>query len=65
LITPGPDEDPFYVLLEDDKLITHLSVTTDTLLEPVPDTTPGDAVRLTVNVTVRPYQTHLANAGYA
>ena len=32
---PGQDETPFCVLLEDDRLITHLSVTTDRLLEPV------------------------------
>ena len=32
---PGPDEDPFFCLLEDDNLVTRLSVTTDRLLEPV------------------------------
>lgn len=34
--TPEPDEDPFYVLLEDDRLINHVSVETDTLLTPTP-----------------------------
>lgn len=29
---PGPDENPFYVLLEDDELIADVSVTTDRLL---------------------------------
>ncbi len=33
-VTPTPDEEPFYVLLEDDKLITKMSVDTDRLLEP-------------------------------
>lgn len=31
---PAADENPFCVLLEDDRLITHLSITTDRLLEP-------------------------------
>ena len=31
---PEPDEDPFYVLMEDDRLIYELNVTTDTLLMP-------------------------------
>jgi hypothetical protein len=32
---PGPDEDPFFCLLKDDKLITELRITTDRLLTPV------------------------------
>jgi hypothetical protein len=31
---PAAEESPFCVLLEDDRLITHLAVTTDRLLEP-------------------------------
>jgi hypothetical protein len=31
-ITPGPDEDPMFVLLEDDSLITEVKVSTDNLL---------------------------------
>jgi len=34
-VAPGDLETPFYCLLEDDSLITHISVTTDRLLEPV------------------------------
>jgi len=33
---PGPDEDPFFVLLEDDSLINRVAVETDVLLEPTP-----------------------------
>jgi len=33
--TPGPGEDPFYCLLEDDELITEVRVTTDRLLVPL------------------------------
>lgn len=32
---PEADEDPFFVLLEDDALITKISVTTDRLLSPI------------------------------
>ena len=34
--TPQDGEDPFFCLLEDDKLVGNVSVTTDTLLEPTP-----------------------------
>lgn len=53
--TPQSGEDPFYVLLQDDKLITHVSVTTDELLEAVPDVPPDNAVRLLIRVTLAPY----------
>jgi hypothetical protein len=44
---PGEDENPFYVLLEDDSLITSLAVTTDLLLEPDKDV---NDVRLIISV---------------
>jgi hypothetical protein len=62
--TPENDEKPFYVLLEDDKLITHVAVTTDLLLEPVPNTPIDEAVRLVIDVTVLPYRVHLDNLHY-
>jgi hypothetical protein len=63
-------EDPFYVVLEDDRLITHLAVTTDTLLEPVPPSDEGpippqEAVRLVIDITIRPYRGFLETVGYA
>jgi hypothetical protein len=64
-LAPQSDEDPFYVVLEDDRLITHLSVTTDTLLEPVSGVLPVQAVRLLINITVRPYRGFLETVGYA
>ena len=64
--TPDPDEIPFYVLLQDDREITHVSVTTDTLLQPVPDVEREElAARLVVGVTVRPYMPYRENLGYA
>jgi len=67
-LCPDPvTEDPFYVLLEDDKLITHVSVTSDMLLEQVakPDVAPENAVRLVISVTVRPYMPYTETVGYA
>jgi hypothetical protein len=63
-IFPRLDEDPFYVLLEDDKLITHVAVTTDMLLQPVDNCPKDEAVRLVIDVTVRPFDVHLHNQGY-
>jgi hypothetical protein len=63
--SPADDEDPFYVLLEDDRLITHIAVTTDALLEPVPHVSQNEAVRLVINVTIRPYKVYLETVGYA
>lgn len=61
---PGNGENPFYTVLEDDKLITHIGVTTDTLLEPVPDVPPEHAVRLVLNVTIRPYHVNIDTVDY-
>jgi hypothetical protein len=60
--TPDIGEDPFFVLLEDDSLITHAAVETDMLLEPVS----GDAsdVRLVITVTVRPYNISIGNLDF-
>lgn len=63
-INPNDGETPFYVLLENDDLITHVSVTTDMLLQPVKDVPRDNAVRLVIGVTIRPYHTHVDNADY-
>ncbi|MPZ34842.1 MAG: hypothetical protein GEV13_28300 [Rhodospirillales bacterium] len=67
-IGPRPNEDPFYVLLENDRLITGVSVVADTLLGPVMDpidktkvVPPENAVRLFITVTARPYRVHMDN----
>jgi hypothetical protein len=52
---PSDDEKPFFVLLEDDKLITHLSVETDTLLEQVSEDWDDNDVRLIISVKIKPY----------
>ena len=51
--TPGTDENPFFCLLEDDNLITKVSVTTDRLLEP------GDRYFVNLLIGVRTKATQL------
>jgi hypothetical protein len=61
---PAEDEDPFYVLLQDDRLVTRLSVETDTLLQPTgPDAGDQDA-RLIVTVRLTPYSRVMATFGF-
>lgn len=38
---PDVEEDPFFCLMEDDKLVGSVAVTTDTLLDPTPSATNG------------------------
>jgi hypothetical protein len=54
------DEQPFFCLLQDDKLVSKLSVETDQLLE---FDSPGNMneVRLIITVRIRPYQLHIGN----
>ena len=52
---PNTDEVPFFVLLEDDRLITRVSIETDQLLEPTgPDMGEQDA-RLVLTIRLTPY----------
>lgn len=44
------DEDPFYCLLEDDKLITSISVTTDRLILPLAGPEHTNHVMLVIHV---------------
>lgn len=50
---PEADENPFYVLMEDDRLIYELNVTTDTLLAPVEASEPHRDVVAIVRVKTR------------
>ncbi len=60
-LTPGSDEDPFFCLLEDDKLITRVSLETDQLLDGVGAGANADHVQLVITVRLRPYELHLGN----
>lgn len=54
--TPNDDEKPFFVLLEDDKLLTKVSVETDRLLEPIGGSYEASDARIVVTVRIRPYE---------
>jgi len=49
---PDPGENPFYCLLEDDALITSLTITTDRLLTPIENGESANDVELIVHVAV-------------
>jgi len=57
------DEKPMFVLLEDDSLISSVAVETDELLSPAN----GDdsEVRLTVSVSLKPYEVNMFNLSFA
>ncbi len=57
---PREDETPFFCLLEDDKLVTALSVHTDRLLEP--DLDPNE-VLLLVRVTTKHVEVYMGTIG--
>lgn len=64
--TPQDGEDPLFCLLQDDKLITRVSLETDTLLQPTDNQLviyPNDA-RLVISVTVRPANILIGNLNY-
>ena len=66
--TPQDGEDPFYCLLQDDELISHVSVETDLLLEnthlaKTKNELINDA-RLIIDVTVQPYYLTMGNIGF-
>ena len=53
-MTPLEGENPFYCLLEDDRLITKISVDTDTLLQPTGREPNANDSRLVITVRIRP-----------
>ena len=55
--TPRTGEDPFFCLLEDDRLVSHFAVETDMLLdEEFPERSDDKSmVRLIITVELRPY----------
>ena len=60
---PQEGEEPFFVLLDDDRQITHLEIETDTALEA--DSCEDESfVRLVISVEIRPYIVSLFNLGF-
>jgi hypothetical protein len=64
--TPAEDEKPFFVLLEDDRLITRAAVETDYLLVDVdnPDGDHQNDARLIITVRIKPGELNLWNIQY-
>jgi hypothetical protein len=59
--TPAHDEKPFFCLLEEDMLITKLSVDTDQLLAFTPDAESNSQVQLIITARIWPYAMHMGN----
>ena len=63
---PGDGEDPFYVLLRDDGMITHAEVEADTLWEDPPPEKGGEShARVIIDVTIRPTTVSMFNLAFA
>jgi hypothetical protein len=64
--TPEAGEDPFFCLLEDDDLVTALSVESGMLLDPPSDGDWGDGrVKLVISVELKPDDITMFNLGFA
>lgn len=61
---PSDHEDPFYCLLEDDELITRVSVETDVLLQPTGEQQNPNDARLILTVDVKPSELTWGNIGF-
>jgi hypothetical protein len=64
---PQDGEDPFFVLLEDDSLISHLDVEADELLDPLDEKEDADfgKVRAVITIDLRPYHVNMRSLNYA
>jgi hypothetical protein len=63
---PADDEDPFFCLLEDDDLVTGLSVQTDMLLDPPQGGSGGQSdVKLVISVELKPQHVTMFNLSFA
>ncbi len=59
------DEKPFFVLMDDDRRVTHLEVETGIDLAPPPADADESFVRLVISVELRTYYTTMFNLGFA
>jgi len=62
-VKPEDGEELFFVLLEDDGLITRLSVETDMLLQPTKARVSRQDCRLVITVGLTPYRSIFGNMG--
>lgn len=64
--TPLDGEDPFFCLLEDDNLVSHFAVETDTLLDPlIGNDVDQRRAKIVVTVEIRPYHVTMDNLSFA
>ena len=65
--TPSEDEKPFFFcLLEDDSLVSRVSVETDRLLQPIMGGIPSNFdARLIITVTIKPYKLTYGNLPFS
>jgi hypothetical protein len=63
-MSPSQDENPFYCLLEDDRLISKVSVDTDTLLQVIEKESNANDARLVITVKVRPAELSWDNVAF-
>lgn len=61
---PLPGEHPFYVLLEEDELVSHVSVTTDVLLQPTKMRAGRNDARLVIAVSIKPINSGWHNINF-
>lgn len=64
-LNPAEDEKPFFVLLEDDSVITKATIESDFLLQPVSNPPNPNDVRVVITVRIKPARLLVENAGYA
>ncbi len=63
---PADGEDPFYCLLEDDDLVTALSVETDMLLGPLANGSNDEGdVKLVISIEIKPEHVNMFNLSFA
>jgi hypothetical protein len=63
---PAPGEDPFFCLLEDDDLVTSLSVQADMLLDPPSGSNNSHGeIKLVVSVEIKPSHVTMFNLSFA
>lgn len=63
---PGPAEDPFFCLLQNDSLVSHVSIEADRMLDPLLGGLPNkDDARLVIKVTLKPDPFGWGNMAFA
>lgn len=62
---PDPEGEPIYVLLSDDRHISHVGVETDELLEPTSATPSQNDARVIITVNIKPLRANFLCVGFS